>query len=78
MIRRFELTGDFGTASGEADGPIAPEIAEEVTVAMVRMLDAMCDLQAVNTKVTQKVFRPDCSVYDRKITVPSACWGILY
>ena len=29
------------------------------------------------TKVTQKVFRPDCTVYDRKITEPSACWGVL-
>ena len=27
------------------------------------------------TKVTQKVFRLDCIVYDSYITVPSACWG---
>ena len=26
------------------------------------------------TKVTQKIFRPDCTVYDKKITVPSVCW----
>ena len=32
MIRRFELTGDLGIAPGETD--TAPEIVEEVTVAM--------------------------------------------
>ena len=34
MIRRFELTGDLGIAPWRGRRSIAPEIVEEITVAM--------------------------------------------
>ena len=42
MIRRFELTGDLGIAPGETD--TAPEIVEEVTVAMAE--NAGCNVRS--------------------------------
>ena len=48
MIRSFELTDDLGIAPGRGRRPIALEIVKKLLLPWLRMLDAMCDLQAAH------------------------------
>ena len=65
MIRRFESTGDLGIAPGEADGQLRQKLLK-LLLPWLRMLDAMCDLQAVKKKTALRV-KPS-------YPCPDPCW----
>ena len=59
MIRRFELTGDLGTAPGRDRRPFAPEIFKEVSVTMAENAGRNVDLQffSSDTNIVYNILR---------------------
>ena len=60
MIRRFDLTGDLGIAPADADGQLRQKLLKKLQLSWLRLLDAMCVLQAAKSPANLDQTYVDC------------------